>query len=122
MATSPGVSSRSPPSRVISFSAKPREITGYLGPNGSGKSTTMKMITGLIEASNGEILFERKIYGVIHEGDEGLAHIPVAHGRLIRYISIIRDPVARPPPGANPCAFWRSAALGALAPVFYFKL
>ncbi len=44
----------------ISFSAHPGEITGYLGPNGSGKSTTMKMITALIEASSGEILFDGK--------------------------------------------------------------
>jgi len=41
----------------VSFSARAGEITGYLGPNGSGKSTTMKMITGLIEKSTGEILF-----------------------------------------------------------------
>ncbi len=42
----------------VSFEARPGEITGYLGPNGSGKSTTMKMITGLIEPSDGEILFD----------------------------------------------------------------
>ena len=42
----------------VSFSARPGEITGYLGPNGSGKSTTMKMITGLIEMTSGEILFD----------------------------------------------------------------
>jgi ABC-2 type transport system ATP-binding protein len=42
----------------VSFVAKAGEITGYLGANGSGKSTTMKMITGLIEQSSGEILFE----------------------------------------------------------------
>jgi ABC-2 type transport system ATP-binding protein len=42
----------------VSFFAGPGEITGYLGPNGSGKSTTMKMITGLIEMSGGEILFD----------------------------------------------------------------
>ncbi len=41
----------------ISFSALAGEVTGYLGPNGSGKSTTIKMITGLIEPSEGEILF-----------------------------------------------------------------
>ncbi len=42
----------------VSFSARPGEVTGYLGPNGSGKSTTMKMITGLIEMTAGQILFE----------------------------------------------------------------
>jgi ABC-2 type transport system ATP-binding protein len=41
----------------VSFSARPGEITGYLGPNGSGKSTTMKMITGLMESTCGQILF-----------------------------------------------------------------
>jgi ABC-2 type transport system ATP-binding protein len=42
----------------VSFSAPPGEVTGYLGPNGSGKSTTMKMITGLIEMTDGQIFFE----------------------------------------------------------------
>ena len=42
----------------VSFCARPGEVTGYLGPNGSGKSTTMKMITGLIEMSEGQILFQ----------------------------------------------------------------
>jgi ABC-2 type transport system ATP-binding protein len=42
----------------VSFSARPGEVTGYLGPNGSGKSTTIKMITGLIEMTSGEILFD----------------------------------------------------------------
>lgn len=42
----------------ISFSARAGEVTGYLGPNGSGKSTTMKMITGLIEPTFGEIFFD----------------------------------------------------------------
>ncbi len=41
----------------VSFSARTGEVTGYLGPNGSGKSTTMKMITGLISLTSGEILF-----------------------------------------------------------------
>lgn len=42
----------------VSFTATPGEVTGYLGPNGSGKSTTIKMITGLIEMTYGQILFE----------------------------------------------------------------
>ena len=47
----------------ISFSARAGEVTGYLGRNGSGKSMTMKMITGLIEATAGEILFEGRPVG-----------------------------------------------------------
>ncbi len=42
----------------VSFQARAGEITGYLGPNGSGKSTTMKMITGLIETTAGDIFFD----------------------------------------------------------------
>jgi len=44
----------------VSFAVRPGEVTGYLGANGSGKSTTMKIITGLLRADSGEILFERK--------------------------------------------------------------
>jgi ABC-2 type transport system ATP-binding protein len=42
----------------VSFCAPAGEVTGYLGPNGSGKSTTITMIAGLIEPSEGEILFQ----------------------------------------------------------------
>lgn len=40
----------------VSFHIRPGEILGYLGPNGSGKSTTVKIITGLLEPSEGEVL------------------------------------------------------------------
>ncbi len=39
----------------ISFSVKKGEIVGFLGPNGAGKSTTMKIMTGFIPSSSGEI-------------------------------------------------------------------
>jgi ABC-2 type transport system ATP-binding protein len=44
--------------RDVSFVANRGEVTGYLGPNGSGKSTTLKMITGLLDPTEGEILFD----------------------------------------------------------------
>jgi len=37
----------------ISFAINKGEIVGFLGPNGAGKSTTIKIITGYLEASNG---------------------------------------------------------------------
>jgi ABC-2 type transport system ATP-binding protein len=40
----------------ISFEVHTGEILGFLGPNGAGKTTTMKMITGYIDADQGEIL------------------------------------------------------------------
>ncbi len=39
----------------ISFNVKSGEIVGFLGPNGAGKSTTMKIITGYIPSSAGEV-------------------------------------------------------------------
>lgn len=42
----------------VSFCLGPGEVLGYLGPNGSGKSTTVKMVTGLIQPTNGKVLFE----------------------------------------------------------------
>jgi ABC-2 type transport system ATP-binding protein len=39
----------------VSFSVNKGEVVGFLGPNGAGKSTTMKMITGFIPVSSGEI-------------------------------------------------------------------
>ena len=44
----------------VSFAVRAGEVTGYLGPNGSGKSTTVKIITGLIEASAGKVLLDSK--------------------------------------------------------------
>ena len=43
---------------AVSFTIRPGQILGYLGPNGSGKSTTVKMLTGLLEPTSGQILFE----------------------------------------------------------------
>jgi ABC-2 type transport system ATP-binding protein len=40
----------------VSFEVKTGEIVGFLGPNGAGKSTMMKIITGFIPASSGEVL------------------------------------------------------------------
>ncbi|MDY0365505.1 MAG: ribosome-associated ATPase/putative transporter RbbA [Arcobacteraceae bacterium] len=46
----------------VSFEIKEGEIFGFLGSNGCGKTTTMKMLTGLLKASSGEIeLFGKPI-------------------------------------------------------------
>lgn len=39
----------------ISFEVKSGEVVGFIGPNGAGKSTTMKMITGFLPPTSGEI-------------------------------------------------------------------
>lgn len=39
----------------VSFSASRGDVLGFLGPNGAGKSTTMKIITGFLGATSGEV-------------------------------------------------------------------
>ena len=41
--------------RDVSFSVNKGDIVAFLGPNGAGKSTTMKIMTGYIPASSGEV-------------------------------------------------------------------
>jgi ABC-2 type transport system ATP-binding protein len=62
----------------VSFRIGQGEIVGFLGPNGAGKSTTVKIITGLLRANDGKVLFEgrdirddmvafRKVLGYVPE-------------------------------------------------------
>ncbi len=37
----------------ISFQVDPGEVVGYLGPNGSGKTTTIRMLLGLLQPTEG---------------------------------------------------------------------
>ncbi|WP_375767658.1 ATP-binding cassette domain-containing protein [Archangium gephyra] len=39
----------------ISFEIKPGERVGFLGPNGAGKTTTLKVLSGLLHPSSGEV-------------------------------------------------------------------
>ncbi|WP_246070620.1 ATP-binding cassette domain-containing protein [Paenibacillus kobensis] len=39
----------------ISFDIQPGEMIGFIGPNGAGKSTTIKMLTGILVPTSGEI-------------------------------------------------------------------
>ncbi len=45
----------------VSMDIEQGEIVGYLGPNGAGKSTTIKMMTGVLKPTSGEI----RVNGVI---------------------------------------------------------
>ena len=39
----------------VSFQITPGEMVGYIGPNGAGKSTTVKMLTGILVPTSGEV-------------------------------------------------------------------
>ena len=70
----------------VTFTLEPGQVLGYLGPNGSGKSTTVKMLTGLLEPTYGEVTYNhhnihddliafRKILGYVPEEPNLYPHL-----------------------------------------------
>ncbi|WP_160683437.1 ATP-binding cassette domain-containing protein [Clostridium sp. C2-6-12] len=45
----------------ISFKIDEGEIVGYIGENGAGKSTTIKMMTGILTPTSGEVLINERV-------------------------------------------------------------
>ena len=45
----------------VSFAIEAGELVGYLGPNGAGKSTTIKMLTGILVPSSGEVCVDGRV-------------------------------------------------------------
>ena len=60
----------------VSFTVEMGEVLGFLGPNGAGKSTTMRMITGFIPPSAGEVSV----------GGFDMLENPIPAKRLIGYL------------------------------------
>ncbi|MFV9510606.1 ABC transporter ATP-binding protein [Tepidibacillus sp. LV47] len=66
----------------ISFSIEAGEMVGYIGPNGAGKSTTIKMLTGILVPTSGEI----RVNGLIpyRERQKNAKQIGVVFGQRIQ--------------------------------------
>jgi ABC-2 type transport system ATP-binding protein len=45
----------------VSFAIEAGELVGYLGPNGAGKSTTIKMLTGILVPTRGEVVIAGRV-------------------------------------------------------------
>lgn len=82
----------------ISMDIMPGEIVGYLGPNGAGKSTTIKMMTGVLEPTSGEIIVNDRI--PYKNRTDNAQHIGVVFGQrsqlwwslpLIESFKLLRD-------------------------------
>jgi len=53
----------------------PGQITGFLGPNGAGKTTTIRMMTGLMHPSEGEVIIAGQSLAKNYE--EAISHVGV---------------------------------------------
>lgn len=60
----------------VSFTIDRGEVLGYLGPNGSGKSTTVRMLTGLLDPTSGEVRY----------GGRGIREDLIAYKRVLGYV------------------------------------
>lgn len=67
----------------LSFSVVEGEILGLIGPNGSGKSTVFNVITGIVEATDGSVVFRG-------QDITGLEPHQVAHRGIARTFQVVR--------------------------------
>jgi len=44
----------------VSFTVRPGRVTGIIGPNGAGKSTLMKAMLGLVQPTQGSVIYQEK--------------------------------------------------------------
>ena len=83
----------------LSFSVQPGEVLGFLGPNGAGKSTTMKMITGFLAPTSGQVsimghdtisepLKCKRLVGYLPEGAPSYGDMTVL--QFLRFIGHVR--------------------------------
>src|ERR1700694_2268145 len=71
----------------VSFTLGTGQVLGYLGPNGSGKSTTVKMLTGLLETTDGEVTLDgQRIHKDLAAYRKRLGYVP-EEANLYPYLS-----------------------------------
>ena len=74
----------------VSIRVKENTIYGLLGPNGAGKSTILKMLTGLLRPTNGEIIINGHPWSRKDLKDIGaLIESPALYGNLTAYENLL---------------------------------
>ena len=65
----------------------PGQITGFLGPNGAGKTTTIRMMTGLMYPSKGEVIIDGKKLSTNYEEAISNIGVIVENPEMYKYMS-----------------------------------
>ncbi len=65
--------------KALSFTINEGELVGYIGPNGAGKSTSIKMLTGILVPTRGQVL----VNGIVpyHNRKQNASQIGVVFGQ-----------------------------------------
>src|SRR5437667_9771430 len=94
----------------ITLRVEAGEAVAVVGPNGSGKTTLMRVISGLVAARTGELVFESDSLAALkaHEiVSHGIAHVPEGR-RIFPLLTVganVKDGAFRPR-GRNGFAGW----------------
>ncbi len=81
----------------LNLTIKNGEIFGFLGPNGAGKTTTIKMITGILNPDEGDVLIDGKsIKTQSLEAKQNFGFVPDSPDMFLRlkgieYLNFIAD-------------------------------
>ena len=61
----------------VSFEVNAGEVLGYIGPNGAGKSTTIRILLGIIRATQGKVqIFGKDVWQDSIEIHKKIAYVP----------------------------------------------
>lgn len=71
----------------LNLSFYPGQITGFLGPNGAGKTTTIRMMTGLMYPTQGEVMIDGKSLATNYEEAIRQVGVIVENPEMYKYLS-----------------------------------
>lgn len=71
----------------LSLDLWPGQITGFLGPNGAGKTTTIRMMTGLMKATSGEVFIDGKAISTNFEETMSKVGVIVENPEMYKFMS-----------------------------------
>lgn len=71
----------------INLSFYPGQITGFIGPNGAGKTTTIRMMTGLMHPTTGEVIIDGQSLSKHFEEAISKVGVIVENPEMYKYMS-----------------------------------